>query len=125
MRIFFLAFVIFTSACVAKAPILKSFNSPQETFETWRQSVERLDFETLIACYATAAKPQMRKTIEETSEEGLRAMRDEARRTKFRIEKVVYEKDRAYLRAVRQLRHEDDLEVLVMIKEGQEWKLLP
>lgn len=67
----------------------------------------------------------MRREIEQTSEEGLRSMRDETRKTKFEIQKIVYEKDRAYLRTIRKLRNQEDLEVVVMLKEGREWKLLP
>src|SRR5665213_3538853 len=99
--IFFLC--LFLISCTP-AVIMNSFHSPEETFETWRESAERLGFETLISCYAIEARPNVRKDIEQTSEEGLKAMRDETRRTKFTIEKVVYDKDRAFLRTSRRIK---------------------
>ncbi len=124
MRSILLVFLSFWAACTP-AVITRSYKTPEETFETWRQAAERLDFETLIACYAASARPGVRKDIAATSEEGLRAMRDETRKTKFKIEKIVYEKDKAYLRTSRRIPGGDDIEVLVMIKEGQDWRLVP
>ncbi|MDB5036890.1 MAG: hypothetical protein JWQ35_418 [Bacteriovoracaceae bacterium] len=124
MRWIFVLCVLFCGACTP-ARILKSFKTPEETFETWRQAAVRLDFETLIACYASDARPSMRKDIEQTSTEGIQEMQREAKNTQFKIEKVVYQKDRAFLRALRKRKNAEDIEVLTMIKEGQEWKLLP
>ena len=121
-----LSMVFWIGACVTKMPpMVKSFKTPEETFETWRQAAERLDLETLVACYASNAKAGVRKDIEKTSQEGLHSMQEETRKTKFKIEKIVYEKDRAYLRAQRSLKGDSDIEVLTMVKEGEEWKLLP
>jgi hypothetical protein len=104
---------------------LKSFATPEETFATWRQSVERLDLETLMACYASGAQPVVRKEISTTSKEGIKAMQTETKDTTFEIQKIVFEDNRAYLRVERKKAGTSEIEVVNMIKETDGWKLLP
>lgn len=110
--------------CV-KAPIVKSFQTPEQTFETWREAARRLDLETLLACYASGAQSQMRKEISSNSEEGLKSMQKEAEDTDFKVEKIVFEDKRAYLRVSRKRAKAEDIEVINMVKEGPDWKIIP
>lgn len=111
--------------CAAKKPRMISFRSPEETFETWRQAAEVLDLQTLLACYSAKTQQTVEDELKSSSSEALKEMQKETKRTKFQIEKVIYEKDRAYLRTTRRLAKSEDVEVLLMVKEGQDWKLVP
>lgn len=111
--------------CAPKKPIERKYSTPEQTFETWRQAAVRLDLPTLLTCYASSQKSSIENELQALSEEGLKAMQKEADRTDFRIEKIIYEKDKAYLRTSRKIGKAEDIEVLVMIKEGLDWKLLP
>lgn len=110
--------------CQAPKKII-SFRTPEETFATWRSAVETLDYELLLQCYATPSVSALRSEIQATSQDGLKAMRDESRRTDYKIEKVVYEDKRAFVRVKRQLEKSEEIEILTMIQEGGNWKLLP
>jgi hypothetical protein len=117
-------FLVFVSSCAPKK-IVVSFKTPEETFQTWRAAAERLDYTTLLQCYAAEAVSEIRKEIETTSGEGLRSMQQETRKTDFKLEKVVYENDRAYVRVTRRIRDAEEIEILTMVQEGKDWKLIP
>jgi len=124
MKLLGLILAVFLTACAAKKPVI-SFGSPEETFATWREAVERLDTEVLIQCYVESAKPAMRDEIKSSSREGLAAMQRETEQTKFLIEKIVYEGPKAYLRITRSLNGAQDIEVINMILEQGAWKIVP
>jgi hypothetical protein len=116
--------LIVLSACT-QAPISMSFQTPEDTFKTWRQAAERLDLETLVTCYSQPMQSSFRKEISANSAEGLKAMQRETQETEFKIEKIVYEDKKAYLRVVRHRGTAAEIEILNMIKEGTDWKLIP
>lgn len=117
--------VLAVSACSLKKQQLISFGSPEETFETWREAVERLDLETIVLCYADSAKQAMRQDIRNTTKDGLKAMQEETRDTQFSIEKIVYEGPKAFLRVKRVLKGNEEIEVVNMTLENGAWKLIP
>lgn len=123
MRWFF-AVLIFTG-CAVRQPEKLTFGSPEETFQSWRGSVERLDLEGIISCYADAAKPSIRQEILGTSRDGLEAMRKESEDTIYRVEKIVYEGSKAYVRVKRIRGPHEEIEVISMVLENGTWKLLP
>jgi len=102
-----------------------NYSTPGNTFETWRQAVEDLNFEVLISTYTNASQDNLRKEIARTSFEGLKAMQKETRRTRFAVEKIVYEDDHAFVRVSRRRGRRNEIEILRMIKEDGRWKLLP
>ena len=118
------AMLIFLVGC-SPAPIFKSYQTPEETFKTWRQAVERLDLQAVTDCYAVGAQPGLRKEIVATSKEGLEAMQRETRDTTFEIQKIVFENRRAYLRVERKRQGTSEIEVVNMVKEAGGWKILP
>jgi len=120
-----LAFLALGLGCASKAPPKISFGSPEETFASWKSSVERLDTDALISCYAQASRDGMRDEIRSTSQDGLKAMQRETKETKFEIEKVVYEGHRAFLRVQRSYKGARDIEVINMILENGGWRLVP
>lgn len=115
---------LLVSACTT-AVMTASFKTPEETFRTWKNAAERLDLETLVSCYAAATQPDLRREISANSSEGLKAMQRETQDTQFRIEKVVYEDHRAYLRVIRKRGAAEEVEIVNMIKEGMNWRLVP
>ncbi len=102
-----------------------TYGTPQETFDTWRAAVDRLDLETVIACYADSAKPGIRQEIQTSTKDGLEAMRNESKNTDFKVEKIIYEGSKAYLRVKRSLGPVEEIEVLSMTLENGGCKLLP
>ncbi|MBN8555537.1 MAG: hypothetical protein J0L93_08845 [Deltaproteobacteria bacterium] len=116
--------LVFLMGCAA-APIFKSYQTPEDTFKTWRQAVERLDLQAVTECYAVGAQPGLRKEIVTTSKEGLEAMQRETRDTTFEIQKIIFEDRRAYLRVERKRKGTTEIEVVNMVKESNGWKLLP
>jgi len=102
-----------------------SFGSPQETFESWRSSVVNLELENIVACYAEPAKSGMRDEIAGLSKDGLEEMSRETNDTEFKIEKIIYEGQRAFMRVKRKRSGEEEVEVLTMVLERGAWKLLP
>lgn len=115
------------SSCAAKkwAP---AYGSPEETFRTWKQAIIDENYDVLISCYVEAAQPDMRREIETSSPDGLQSMRDETKRTTFKIEKVVYQENKAFLRVSRTLRghaNDPDIEVVNMLLEKGAWRLAP
>jgi len=118
--------LIFVAGCAAKnRKIDANYSDPYKTFETWRQAAEALEFEILIESYASSSQDKLRKEIASTSLEGIKEMQREARKTKFKVEKVVYEDNRAYVRILRKRGRSNEIEIIRMIKEGPDWKLLP
>ncbi len=116
--------VFFFLSCAPKK-FEPRYSTPEETFRTWRQAAENLDLPLLVSCYADTAKAKLRDDLSKTSKEGLAAMQEEAKETKFEIEKIVYERHRAYLRVKRSLDGSDEIEVVTMVKEGPNWKIIP
>ena len=116
--------VLMLSACAVKQTA-RSYQTPEATFETWKQAAGRLDFEALISCYSTASQPRMRKDLSATTVDEIKVMQAETNKTKFEIQRIVYEGPKAYLRVMRRLPGAEDIEVLTMIKEGLDWKLIP
>lgn len=102
-----------------------SLDSPKETFETWRRAASRLDLDILLSTYSSASRPMIEDELARSSEDALRAMQREARRTDFEIERILFEDNIAYLRVRRRMGRADEVEVLTMIKEGQDWKIQP
>lgn len=114
-------------SCAAKK-WTPAYGSPEETFRTWKQAIIDENYDVLISCYIEAAQSDMRREIETSSPDGLRSMRDETKRTTFKIEKVVYQENKAFLRVSRTLRgHSDDpdIEVVNMLLEKGAWRLAP
>ena len=111
-------------ACAAK-PIRISFRTPEETFHTWEQAAARLNLPLLISCYARDSRDEMRRDISGTSPQELRAMQKETRETQFKVEKVVYENNQAYVRVLRRRDKQEEIEILTMIRENNGWKIVP
>lgn len=117
-------FVLGLSACaVRETPV--SLESPRETFETWRRAASKLDLDVLLSTYSSASRPMIEDELARSSEDALRAMQKEARRTNFSIERILFEDNIAYLRVRRRMGRADEVEVLTMVKEGQDWKIQP
>lgn len=115
----------FLASCAAKGPVKVSYDTPEDTFLTWKAAARNMDMKALLDSYARSARPSLEQELARSSEEALKAMQKETRSTKFVIEKVVYEDSIAYLRVVRQKKSSREVEVLTMVKEGANWKLLP
>jgi len=112
------------SGCVASFHVA-SYDTPEKTFDTWRYAARNLDISTLLSTYAKSARPSIESDLAKSSKEALKSMQDEAKNTDFKIEKIVYEDNLAYLRVLRKVKNQNEVEVLTMIKEGDKWKLLP
>lgn len=115
----------FIVGCASHQPLVRRFGSPEETFETWREAAQRLELDTLIACYARGHQENMRKQIASSSLNELKSMQDETRNTEFSVDKVVFEGSRAFLRVERKRGKDREIEVLNMVRESDGWKLLP
>ncbi len=112
-------------AAANKSVFVGKFSSPQETFETWKYAAQNLDISLLVSTYASSARSSMEDEFKNAAPQEMKQMQDEAKKTKFSIEKVVYEGDRAFLRVKREYKSRWEDEVLTMVREGQEWKILP
>lgn len=124
MKALFLLVVFTLSGCAQKLYV-KNFESPEQTFETWRQAAVRLDLQTLIESYSQSARAKIEQDLASSTENALRQMKREAKETKFSLEKIVYEEDVAYLRVKRERNRMSEIEVLTMVNESGAWKLLP
>lgn len=102
-----------------------TYDTPEATFQTWRHAAEKLDLQTLVNTYASAARGQMMKELENTEPPALKAMQAETLKTKFEVQKIVYEGARAYVRIMRTFEGQQEVEVLNMIRESEGWKILP
>lgn len=102
-----------------------SYSTPQATFNTWKYAASVGDHLLLVETYAESSKDSFRKQLNSTSHEALVAMQEEASDTEFTIQKVVYEDRRAYVRVLRERDGQSDIEIINMIKEGDDWKLIP
>lgn len=117
-------FLILTGCAASKPPVI-GFHSPEAAFETWRHAAIEMDLNLLVRSYANSARPVIESDLRRTTQEELEKMSQEARRTKFSIERIVFEENLAYLRVRRELNRMQDIEVLTMVKEDNQWKLLP
>lgn len=115
---------LFVGACTASKMIV-SYATPEETFRTWEYAAHHLDLDVLVSTYAETSQSSLRQEMVITSSEGLKAMQEEVRLTKFKIEKIIYEGNRAYLRVQRSHEGTSEVEVVTMVKEGLDWKILP
>ncbi len=84
-----------------------------------------LNLENIVRSYSKDSQAGLRQEINETSPEGLKAMQKETAETQFEIQKVVFETNRAYLRVQRTRDKEVEIEIVNMVREGSDWKLLP
>ncbi len=112
-------------ASCAKRPAKISFQTPEETFQTWMAAAADLNLELLVSTYTSEAQEGFRKDLKNTSTEELKAMQRETKATRFKIEKVVYENDKAYVRVLRRLDRQEEVEVLTMILQNGHWKIFP
>lgn len=117
-----LGFIV--SACAIHQPP-KSYSTPENTFRTWKYAAEKMDIQTLLESYANSARPSVEEDLAKSSHEALAQMQKETKKTNFEIQKIVYENDLAYLRILRKKGRVAEVEVVTMIKEGNNWKLLP
>jgi len=101
------------------------YSTPQLTFETWVEAARRLDMQLLLSTYAASARPETEQEFNNSSPQQLKQMQDEAHDTQFTVEQVVFEGEKAFLRVKRKLKSREEIEVITMVREGQEWKLLP
>ncbi len=101
------------------------YGTPQQTFETWAEAARRLDMPLLLSTYAVSARPEAEQEFNSASPQQLKQMQEEANDTKFTVEQVVFEGEKAFLRVKRKLENREEIEVITMMREGQEWKLLP
>lgn len=115
---------IFLVACASKE-VAVSYETPQDAFMTWKQAAARMDLETVLDSYVRSVRSQVQKELERTSSEAMRAMQREAKKTRFTIERVVYEDEKAYLRIRREMNGGESIEILTAVKERGEWKLIP
>lgn len=106
----------------SKAP---AYGTPEETFKTWQNAAETLNLEVLLSCYVLDAQAELRKEFSESSSAQLKAMQAETRDTRFRVEKVLFDGPRAFLRVRRSRGSDVDVEVVNMVLERGAWKLLP
>lgn len=112
------------SGCAARKASV-SYETPEKTFATWKRAAEDLDIPLLVDSYARSARPGIEEELKRLNSEALEAMKSETKKTNFKIEKIVYEDNLAYLRIRRQLNKSSEIEVLTMVKEDGRWKLLP
>jgi len=101
------------------------YSTPQQTFDTWAEAARRLDLPLLLSTYASSARQEAEQELNNSSSEQMKQMQDEAHDTKFSVEQVVFEGEKAFLRVKRKLKNREEIEVVTMVREGQEWKLLP
>jgi hypothetical protein len=116
--------VLFMGGCASKVP-QTSLATPEKTFETWRQAASRLDMEALLSTYSSSSRPMIEDELARSTEDALRSMQKETKKTRFEIERVLFENNIAYLRVRRRVGRADEVEVLTMIKEGEDWKIQP
>jgi len=112
-------------ACAAKSPLVIDRSTPEKAFETWKNAVIKSEQLALIECYIMEAREGMRRELAETTSNGIEAMRSETARTKFEIEKIVFQQNKAFVRIRRELDGESDVEVLTMVQEEGQWLLQP
>lgn len=120
----------FTVSCAGKSKLQKTasntpFQTPIDTFETWRRAALEMNVPLMLSTYAAAGRQTVEGDILNASKDELSAMQAEAKQTEFKIEKLVYEGDRAFLRVKRIFRGKDEVEILTFVREGQDWKIIP
>lgn len=115
----------FGLAACATRPFVVSYETPEKTFESWSYAARELDLNTILESYAASARPSIEDELRKSSQESLQAMQSEAVDTEFKIERIVYEDDIAYLRVRRNRDKLTEIEVITMVKENDQWKLLP
>ncbi len=121
----FLAGCFLLISCALKSPLVVDRSSPEKAFETWRLAILHMDTTVLIDSYVVEAREGMRREISETTRDGIEAMRSETARTKFEIEKIVYQQNKAFVRVRRELEGDSEIELVTMIQEDGQWRLLP
>lgn len=119
--------VLGMAGCASKKTpdFVARFSTPQETFETWIHSARTADLSLMALTHAPSARSAIEEEFRNYTPEQLEAMGREARKTEFKVEQIVYEGGRAFLRITRKLGRGVETEVLTMIREGQEWRILP
>jgi sugar-specific transcriptional regulator TrmB len=128
MQIRHLGFIFVCSlliSCALKSPLVVDRSSPEKAFETWKQAILRMDTTVLIDSYVVEAREGIRRELSETTRDGIEAMRLETSRTKFEIEKIVYQQNKAFVRVRRDLAGDSEIELVTMIQEDGQWRLLP
>lgn len=112
------------SACATKETRF-SLDSPESTFLSWKQAASQLDIESLLETYSSRSRPSIEDELARATDDALRTMARETRQTRFEIERVIFEDQVAYLRVRRRFGPINEVEVITMIKEGENWKIQP
>jgi hypothetical protein len=114
-------------ACTTKKieSIVVNFSTPQETFNTWIYAAKNSDISLLVQTHTSGSQSTVEAELRNFTPEQLQTMAAEARKTKFKVEQVVYEADKAFLRIIRILGKQADEEIVTMQREGQEWRIVP
>lgn len=100
------------------------FQTPLQTFQTWRIAAIAGDVDGMVDCYASFRKNVVKKELKKLSRDQRDQMRKTTATTEFMPGEPLYQGDRAVLEVTWRIGLQSDNQVFQFTLEGNDWKII-
>lgn len=106
-------------------PPRAAFSTPEKTFNVWKKAMEEGDIDAAVDCYALMYQGMVFGEMASLGTDGLKAMKEEIKKTKFTIKNTTTRGNTALLKVTRSYGDDVQTAEISFIKENGEWKMKP
>lgn len=103
---------------------LKPFETPKQTFLTWKQKAEEGSIDGMVECYASFRQKDVRKQLKNIKRKERNEMQNTMRMMSFVASDPLYQENQAYLEVTWTKGLQSENQVLKFVQENQEWKII-
>jgi hypothetical protein len=100
------------------------FETPVQTFQTWRKAAMAGDIDGMVGCYASFRRDDVRRDLKKLPKEQREQRRKPTAMTEFTSAEPLYQGDRAALEVTWRIGLQSDSQVLQFALEKTDWKLI-
>ncbi|MFH1262172.1 MAG: hypothetical protein V1495_01840 [Pseudomonadota bacterium] len=103
---------------------VSKFQTPRQTFLTWRKAATAGDIDSMADCYSAIRKNDVKKELKKLSRDQRDQMRQATATTEFTPAEPFYQGDRAVLEVTWRVGLQSDSQILQFTLEGKDWKII-
>ena len=103
---------------------LSKFQTPGQTFQTWRKAAIAGDIDGMVDCFASFRRDTVRKELKAIPKDQREQMKRTTAMTEFAPTEPLYQGDRAVLDVTWRLGLQSDDQVLQFFLEKNDWKII-
>jgi|GEM_PF-3769813 len=103
---------------------LTPFQTPKQTFLTWKEAAVTGSVENMVACYSKNRQPGVRKNLKKIKRKERIAMKEAANITTFSVGDPLYQGNQAFLEVTWNKGLYSESQVLKFLLENNDWKII-